>query len=360
MSPFENLGLRRVINASGKMTALGGSAQSESVAQTLQQAASQHVEMAELRRVAGEHIAKRCGAEAASVTSGAAAGIAIGTAAMICREKPELTLEIPNPGTSKREILLAASHNVNFGARVEQMIRLGGGIPVLVPDREIAANPAQFINAKTAGLLYVQSHHTRGRELSLAGLIQVSRAHNLPLLVDAAAEEDLGVYIEMGATLVTYSGGKAMAGPTIGFLAGVADLIERCEQQNRGIARAMKVGKEQIAAFLMALADYPTENSESDMQSLYAELLQLFANGPVRVEWVADRAGRPINRVGLRCDDANWLVRLNDFLAQGDPAIFARAHEVQAGLLLLDGRELKEGDVALIVEKISRYQRRSE
>ena len=44
-SPFPKLGLTSVINASGKMTALGGSAQTESVAAALEAGAKYHVEM---------------------------------------------------------------------------------------------------------------------------------------------------------------------------------------------------------------------------------------------------------------------------------------------------------------------------
>ena len=59
----------------------------------------------------------------------------------------------------------------------------------------------------------------------------------IPVLVDAAAEADLGTYIADGADLVTYSGGKAIGGPTCGFIPGRASLIEACELQDRGIAR---------------------------------------------------------------------------------------------------------------------------
>ena len=40
----------------------------------------------------------------------------------------------------------------------------------------------------------------------------MARKHNLPLIVDAAAEEDLMCYYQMGADLVIYSGAKAIEG----------------------------------------------------------------------------------------------------------------------------------------------------
>ena len=58
VSPF-------VINAAGKLTALGGSAQSEQVAQVQFEAASQHVDLALLRSQVSKQIADITGAQAA-------------------------------------------------------------------------------------------------------------------------------------------------------------------------------------------------------------------------------------------------------------------------------------------------------
>ena len=60
----------KVINAAGKLTALGGSAQSQSVAETQAVAAQMHFDMDVLRREVAAEIADYCGAEAACVTSG--------------------------------------------------------------------------------------------------------------------------------------------------------------------------------------------------------------------------------------------------------------------------------------------------
>ena len=69
---YDRFGMKTVINAAGKLTALGGTAQHEEVAQAQAEAAQSHVDLAELRTRAGELIAEWTGAEAASVTTGAA------------------------------------------------------------------------------------------------------------------------------------------------------------------------------------------------------------------------------------------------------------------------------------------------
>lgn len=354
-TPFNALGLPRVINASGKMTALGGTAQSAAVAAALGNAAQHHVELSTLRAEAGRQIARRTGADAASVTTGAAAGIAISVAAMIAGTDPERIARLPDSGNLANEILLQAGHEVNFGATIEQMIRLGGGRPVHVgtPAQVGEEAVANAISPRTAGLLFVQSHHTRQQNgLSLEQLVRLGKAHNLPVLVDAAAEADLTVYIEQGADLVTYSGGKAIGGPTSGFICGRADLVQACEMQNAGIARAMKVGKEQIMGLLTALADYPSPDTWPERLARLEAALQDLPEVAVRQE--ADLAGRDIVRVAL-VGPPERLKTLSRSLREGDPVIYTRNHQIDQGLLLFDLREVKDEDVERIAERVRAF-----
>jgi len=351
-SPFQSLGLNKVINASGKMTALGGTAQATAVAEVQQQAAGHHVNLAALRRAAGRQIAERTGAEDACVTTGAAAGIAIGVAAMITGADEEAVRRLPDSEGLPNEIVLQAGHDVNFGARVTQMIRLGGGRPVLAGSRdEVTEGQLEAaLSGRTAGLLFVQSHHTRqANGLSLETLVRLARARRLPVLVDAAAEEDLEAYVSVGADLVTYSGGKAIGGPSVGFIAGRTDLIAACELQNLGIARAMKVGKEQIAGLLAALDAYPTPSGWFERLHRLKDGLESVPGARISVE--EDLAGRNIKRLGLRLEPAA-LKGLVQALASGDPAIYTRNHQIDEGLVLFDLREVKDEDVDVIVERV--------
>lgn len=354
-SPYSTLGLPRVINASGKMTALGGTAQSDAVASALGSAAQHHVELAELRAAAGRELARRTGAEAASVTTGAAAGIAIGVAALIAGTDPERIARLPDSGDLPNEIVLQAGHEVNFGATISQMIRLGGGRPVQVgsPSSVRPEDVNHAVSMRTAGLLFVQSHHTRQLSgLSLADLVRLGRERDLPVLVDAAAEADLTSYVNAGADLVTYSGGKAIGGPTSGFICGRRALVEACEMQNAGIARAMKVGKEQIIGLLTALAEYPREQSWPDRLARLESALQGLPDAVIRQE--ADLAGRDIVRLAVESSPER-LRKLSQALRAGDPVIYTRNHQLDEGLLLFDLREVKDEDVERIAERVQAH-----
>ena len=180
----------------------------------------------------------------------------------------------------------------------------------------------------------MQSHHCiqEGR-LPLDVLLN----RGVPVLVDAAAEQDLRAWIAAGADLVTYSGGKAIGGPTCGFIAGKRALIDACEMQQRGIARAMKVGKEQIMGLLTALDGLRPDSGDDLLEALHAGLARC-ADAVI----APDRAGRPIRRVALDLPtrQARALVR---YLHDGEPSIRTRNHELDAGRVLFDPRELRPG-----------------
>ena len=80
---YQQLGLKRVINACGKMTILGVSAVDPQVMQATAQAAGAFVEIDKLTDRAGELVSAHTGAEDSYITSCASAGIAIAVAAAI-------------------------------------------------------------------------------------------------------------------------------------------------------------------------------------------------------------------------------------------------------------------------------------
>jgi len=316
-----------------------------------------------LRQQAGTIIAEYCGAEAACVTSGAAAGLAISVAATLTGQSLAKVRQLPQT-TGPNQILLQAGHSVDFGATVEQMIRLGGGDPVIlgmansVPERLLIDTLAE---QSFAAFVYVQSHHcVQDNMVELDACITHCHHAGVPVIVDAAAEEDLRAYIDAGADLVTYSGGKAFGGPTSGFIAGSQEHIAACEMQFRGIARTMKVGKEQITGLLGALAAYSSRDEQAQAAQL-DEINQQIVSGLERCEALslalqADEAGRHFSRVRIAAADGRFNIRqLVEHLSQGNPSIRTRNHHLDQGYLLIDPRELKEGDVQHILARIQAF-----
>lgn len=363
--PYARFNVATVINAAGKLTALGGSAQRKEVAEAQALAAQRHVDIEELRRRAGEIIAEITGAEAASITTGAAAGVAISVAAVITGTDIAKVHRLPDVAGLANRVLLQAGHAVNFGAPVEQMIRLGGGRPEIlgsvnsVPEVLLAS---ALEDDGVAALLFVQSHHcVQEHMVELPRCIELCHGHGVPVLVDAAAEEDLRKYVALGVDLVTYSGGKAIAGPTAGFIAGKRELVAACELQTRGIARTMKVGKEGIAGLLTAVEGYARRDPTADAERcarVNQRLLDALApfTGKADATLRGDEAGRAIERVAVCARDESFDVRrLVAFLREGNPSIRTRNHHLDAGIVLFDPREVSEQQADVVAERLATF-----
>jgi L-seryl-tRNA(Ser) seleniumtransferase/D-glucosaminate-6-phosphate ammonia-lyase len=354
---YRRFGLEPVINAAGKMTALGGTAQADEIAEAQATAARKHVDIEMLRKRAGELIAQHTGASAASVTTGAAAGIAISVAACITGSDLERVVRLPDSDGWARRVLLQTGHDVNFGAAVTQMICLGGGrAHVVAPSLLEESLRARDVVA----LLFVQSHHSAQTNIvPLDVCIAACHRRQVPVIVDAAAEEDLTHYVAAGADLVTYSGGKAFGGPTCGFIAGRRDLVDACELQQRGVARAMKVGKEQIIGLLVALERYVARDDTAEAarrDALVSQILDgLRGVTALRISRKADEARRGIDRVALERADGGDVRELAEYLAASAPSIRLRNHHLAAGIALVDPREIDSAQAQRIVERVRAF-----
>ncbi|WP_428072170.1 DgaE family pyridoxal phosphate-dependent ammonia lyase, partial [Citrobacter koseri] len=258
-SIYEKYNLKQVINTSGRMTALGVSTPRPEVVQAAMDGMNQYFEMKDLVNKTGEYIAKLLDVEGATVVSCASAGIAQSVAAVLVQDSDWLLENLHVTPIENNEIVLPKGHNVNFGA-------LGGGklVEAGYANECSAAQLAAAITPRTAAILYIKSHHCVQKSmLSVEQAAVVARTHNLPLIVDAAAEEDLQCYYRVGADLVIYSGAKAIEGPTSGLVIGKTQYVEWVKRQTAGIGRAMKVGKEGILGLTCAIELYLNAQKES-------------------------------------------------------------------------------------------------
>lgn len=360
MSIYQQYGLRQIINASGKMTALGASAVDATVAKALAEAAMDYVDIAELMAAAGKVIAKATGAQDGCPTAGAAPGIAISVAAAIAGNSLSLIERLPDSEGLKNEVILQKGHAVHFGACITQMIALGGGRPAEVGQANHVERQhiEEAFTPKTAALLYVKSHHAVQKGMqSIAVMAAIAKERGVPLIVDAAAEEDLRKYIAAGADLVIYSGGKAIGGPTSGFICGRQDLIRACRAQYKGVGRAMKVGKEAMIGLMTALEQYDKKPDDAAEQKQRMRWLldQLAGTPGIRGEIVQDESGRDIFRAQLTLDpkvtglNAEAIIRQ---LEQGSPAIYTRNHYANLGMIHIDPRPLLPGQEEIIASRI--------
>ena len=367
MSVFEQIGCRPIINASGKMTALGASAVTPSVAAVLAEAAQDYVELKELLVKAGRVIAEATGTPDGCPATGAAGAIVIGVAGVIAGEDLTLIEAIPDVVGVPNEIIIQKGQVVNFGASITQLLRIAGGVPVEVgqANRVDPAHISGAIGPRTAALLYVKSHHAVQKGMvSLEEMAAIAKQHGLPLLVDAAAEEDFGQYYRRGGDLVFCSGGKALNGPTSGFLCGRADLVAAARAQYAGVGRPMKVGKEAVLALCAALTEYARRPDVSEQQRTAMQRLcdRLNLVPGLQAGVSADESGRAIYRARIVVDAEAFgmdAVELTTRLKQGAPAIFTRDHYANTGSFMVDPRPLLPGQdeqIAGAIEALARKE----
>ena len=220
VSIFEQLGVRTIVNAAGPVTRLSGARMDADVIDAMCEAAQVCVDIAELQAGAGQLIAEVTGAEAGYVTSGAAAGLVLATAACVTGMDPGKMNRLPDTSGMKNEVIIPRSHR-NF---YDHAVRSAGVslIEVGISDRFSGAGVrdteaweiADAISDQTAAIVYVAQSFAQP---PLPQVTAVAHKCGVPVIVDAAGQlppaANLKRFIREGADAVCFSGGKTIGGP---------------------------------------------------------------------------------------------------------------------------------------------------
>jgi L-seryl-tRNA(Ser) seleniumtransferase len=218
-------------------------------------------------------------------------------------------------------------------------------------------------------------------------VVRVAHAANVPVLVDAAAElppvRNLRRFIEAGADLVVFSGGKGIGGPSAsGILCGRRRLVASALIQQldldyvyadwqppeqlidkrdfpgvprHGIGRACKVGKEQIAGLIAALIRFAGDDDAARNRRFAAiadALVDALRRVPaLRVRAVADaaHADMPLVEVSVAADAGGRdAAEIAAHLRAATPSIHVDSTNADGGTLLLVPTCLNIDDAAAI------------
>jgi uncharacterized pyridoxal phosphate-dependent enzyme len=278
MLTYADLGVRPVINAWGTVTLMGGSTPPPEVLAAMAEAGRQYVPIQELEAAAGRYIAGRLGVEAAFISCGAAAGMALAVAACMAGTDPARRAQLPNTEGLKNEVIVFRSMRSTY----DQAFRVAGArlVEIGMPKRTEAWELEHALSSpQVAAVGYIVEHENPGM-LPLETILELAHARSVSVIVDAAAEippvENLWKYSHLGADLTIFSGGKDIRGPqSTGLVVGRQDLIEACAFHscpNHSIGRGMKVGKEEIMGFVTALDIYLAQDFEAEMAAWEAQV----------------------------------------------------------------------------------------
>lgn len=248
---YESIGVKPIINCKGTFTILSGSLMFPEVTKAMEEASKQYVHMDELMNGVGKRLAELTGAEWGIVTSGAAGALCCVTAACVAGSDPEKMAVLPDCSKLKNEVLVPFNHRHVY----DHAIRMVGIKMIEVKTKE---EMEAKVSDRTA-MIDVFGHMCDGGPITLQDMVAIGKKYNIPVVVDAAAERpDVpNVYLQAGADVAIYSGGKCLRGPQCSGLAlGRKDILQAAFLNNaphHALGRPMKVGKEEIMGLLAAV-----------------------------------------------------------------------------------------------------------
>src|SRR5436853_3762455 len=138
-------------------------------------------------------------------------------------------------------------------------------------------------------LLGKQEHLSAVRLEEIAATV---KPHGIPIMVDAASEhiERPSQWLQRGADLVIYSGGKFLRGPqTSGLLLGNKRLVQaawRNGSPHQALGRPMKVSKEDIVGVVAAREVWFGARDEADERRKWYEDCAVIAERLTRLDGV--------------------------------------------------------------------------
>ena len=332
-SPYEQLGIRPVINFRGTMTTLGASKMWPELHEAASQASREYVVLEEVKDKVGQRLAALIGTEDALVTTGAAGAIALGTCAALTGSDTQKIRQVPDLTGMKTEVVIQKAHRTGY----DHAVRSTGARLVEVTSEE---ELRRAITDQTAMMFFLggTSHDFRVETpIPLERCLEITRGAGIPLMVDAANMlppwSNLTKLASLGVDLICISGGKHMRGPQCsGILAGRRDLIQSAwlnsSPHSDSHGRPMKVGREEmISAWLTAekysRLDFAAIDRECVKQAEYIER-ELSRVPGLRTERTPVDRTRNIRRVMVHWDEAAAGLTGADvdrLLMEGEPRV---------------------------------------
>lgn len=372
MDIYEELGVKKAINAAGTYTVVGASRMAGETLEAMRQAAASYVMLDELQKAVHERVAKLTHNEAAYVCNSGSAALYLSAAAFTAHKAGRPFRYIDRHTIEKGEMLALWHQHIPYDYAIEQ---LGVNLRFLgYPTVQGAAgrsNLEMAISEDSIGV-YFAPRTPRGFEgpgrLNLEDVIEIAHGRGLPVLVDAAAQlppkSNLWEYTKMGADLVVFSGGKDLAGPQAsGLVVGkkaYINLMDEAGFPNYGVGRMMKIGREEICALYVAIRRY-MEHDEGERlcwcEGEIETLKRMLAGSGlywVRRVW-PNQAGQPLPRGFVEMPDAQTAQAVCDRLKECDPSVFCFT-ENQNGIYI-NPMCLKDGDVDYIAAKLLEIER---
>ena len=385
LDPYGALGVRKFINATCHHTVMGGTLIPDTTLKAMRTAANDFVDLKELQKSAGKVIAEITHADDGYIVSGCAAGLMVSAAAIITGTDEALIEQLPYvqggqvPCIAKR---FSRAQNykgetyVNHGyamavktagikfVEIGEPEREGLGVKVISADEYEQA----FIDNPDAKMVYWVGY-APPEDIALEDVFDIAHAHGARVILDASnalpPRENLYRFIDLGADVVCFSGGKGIQGPQgSGIIAGSQDIIDAIAMQSapaHGIGRVAKVSKEEVVGQISAFIWWAQQDDEERLTEhhrksamLHSGIADLSMIEDSYIEF-PDEDNRPMPNIHVRVDpstgkDGEWLI---EELRNGAPAIAVMGHGSDPQKVRIDVRLCEESEIAEINRRLT-------
>ena len=365
---YEELGVRPVINAQGNRTVIGGSSLSRAIAEARDEANERYVPMEELLQKSGEYIAQLVGTEAAYVTSGCCAALALSACACLAGDDAEKMAQLPDTSGMANEIIVLQAQRYSY----DRCYTVSGARLVPVgDDKGCSADQIEAaIGPKTAAVAYLINSAADDGCVSLEEAVEVAHRNGLPAIADAAAQLyplDFFMRNAQAADLVCF-GGKYVGAPhSTGFLCGRSDLVKSASDQGfigfqtgggQALGRAMKVDRQDVVALVAALRTWLTMNHEDRLMeydsrlSVVQRTLRSIPGVEARIARVSHYFGLSL-KVSLDVEKIGKTAhRVARDLDEGEPRIWVMTDD-SSDTFTVNAHALNEGEDKIVAERLS-------
>jgi D-glucosaminate-6-phosphate ammonia-lyase len=358
INPYRALGVRPFINCCSVRTMHGGSLMLPEVRAAMDAASRQFVNLDELMEAAGKRIAELTGAEWGIVTCGSAAAVALGTAACVAGNDPVKMLRLPFTDGMVNRVIIPAKQRFAYDQAVRMI-----GCHIVEIDTRAELDQALEEPVAMVVLLGKQEHLSAVRLEEIASVVH---PRGIPIMVDAASEhiERPSPWLQRGADLVIYSGGKFLRGPqTSGLLLGSKRLCQaawRNGSPHQALGRPMKVSKEDIVGVIAALECwFEARDSTVERQKWYddcamvAERLALLDG--VRGEIVEPHGVDRVPRLNIVWDPGRFPLdgaALRMAVLDGEPRVMLDDNSATGNSIAVDPFQLQPGEAAQVGDAV--------
>ncbi len=364
---YKKLGVKRVINARGHLTLLGGSILPKEVLEALIEANTCFVDMEELQERSGAIIAEILGAEKAFVTSGAFAALVLATAACMTHADRARMERLPFTEGMRNEVIIQRGLRTKY----DRAITVAGARFVEVGEAE-GTRPRHIeeaITERTAAIHFLAPGGGKDT-VPIEEVLRIAKDQNVPVIVDAAGQvlpaENLRKYVGLGADLVCY-GAKYFDGPnSAGILCGRKTLVEAAQLQTfvgfetqaiRALGRGMKLDRQEVVGTVAALQRWMARDHTARLRAQYETIKYLVGelNHLPGVKAVAarERMGIPTSvHVTLNHEQLGLTAQeVREALRSSEPSVWVG---LEGDTIFIAVETLLEGEAQILLEKLKR------